>query len=107
MKYVWIARNKSGQLCLYQNKPVRKDNYFIDENNIEGCLGDMPDDFLFWSEVTWKNSPRKLELKQNDNPKCNITPKFQVGQKITDGKETVIVSELLDDGTLVAYAENI
>ena len=26
--------------------------------------------------------------------------KFKVGQKITDGKETVIVSELLDDGSI-------
>jgi len=63
MKYVWIARDKNGRLCLYQNEPVRKDNYFIDESTNEGCLSDMPDDFLFWSEVTWENSPRKLELK--------------------------------------------
>lgn len=33
-------------------------------------------------------------------PADNIEPKFKVGQKITDGKETVIVSELLDDGSI-------
>lgn len=37
-----------------------------------------------------------VEQKSTDN----IEPKFKVGQKITDGKETVIVSELLDDGSI-------
>lgn len=37
-----------------------------------------------------------VEQKSTDN----VEPKFKVGQKITDGKETVIVSELLDDGSI-------
>ena len=55
---LWLARDKSGYLLLFENTPIRKRNGFY---SLEGyyyvLLGDL------FPEVTWENSPQEVELK--------------------------------------------
>ena len=66
----------------------------IDEEKGEYHIRNMfiVNDLCFEDQDDWE----LVEQKSTDN----VEPKFKVGQKITDGKETVIVSELLDDGSI-------
>lgn len=56
----WIARDKDGLLFLYEDCPRREAERFmpcdIPVNYFEVDAGEFP-------EVTWKNSPKKVELK--------------------------------------------
>ena len=56
---MWVARDKSGDLYLYTNEPVRKENAFasrdiwedydqIDDNDVLCCDA---------TKITWENSP--------------------------------------------------
>lgn len=56
---LWIARDKSQELCLYTEEPVRYKGTFIPKEN-EDCILLFSDEF---PEVTWENSPKKVELK--------------------------------------------
>lgn len=55
---LWIARDKSGGLWLFKNKPIYtvfwKDTF---ENNI----GEL--DYRLFPEITFENSPQEVELK--------------------------------------------
>lgn len=55
---MWIARDKSGELYLYNNKPVREDETFSNTTSWLQWL--CPRTF---PEVTWENSPVEVELK--------------------------------------------
>ena len=79
---MWIARDdlkrsdftkktKAGDLYLFVNKPVLRSQYgmrfwAVDENEMEdlGCVQLDPEMF---PEVTFENSPVKVELKIKDN----------------------------------------
>ena len=56
--YEWIARDKDGELCIYETKPFRDE--VLEIFNTEVGKLDIFDkcfsDFLFKS-VTWENSP--------------------------------------------------
>lgn len=56
---LWIARDSDNELYIYNGKPTRKKEYFNSPS-----IGDYfrVDDNLF-PEVTWENSPQKVELK--------------------------------------------
>lgn len=57
---VWVARDKDGELWLYNNKPVKTDFAGIFHN---GPLGDgMPIDDRIYPEITYDNSPVKIKL---------------------------------------------
>ena len=56
---LWIARDKDGELYLYDAYPKKQSEFF-------GCkfgYSSMPLDGSLFPEVTWENSPRKVELK--------------------------------------------
>ena len=55
---LWIARDKDGYLFLFDEKPNRYEFWF------DSKLGDsynLKDDFF--PEVTFENSPKKVEIK--------------------------------------------
>ena len=54
---LWIARDKDGTLILWFNKPVKLGEEWY---NNDGCF--ILDSVQF-SEVTFENSPRQVELK--------------------------------------------
>lgn len=54
---LWLARNKSGTLVLWFNKPVKQDDSWY---NNDGFFILESDQFL---EVTFENSPMEVELK--------------------------------------------
>lgn len=57
---VWVARDKDGELWLYNNKPVKTDFAGIFHN---GAFGDgMPIDNRIYPEITYDNSPVKIKL---------------------------------------------
>ena len=60
MKALWIARDKSGSLWLYYDKPVKFENSFDAETGIEPRMWLNNEDF---PEVTWENSPQQVEFK--------------------------------------------
>lgn len=54
--YVWVARDKRGTLRLFDKRPVRL-KWFGEWLGGIGYLN--PEDF---PEITWENSPQKVEL---------------------------------------------
>lgn len=54
---LWIARDEDGLLYLYMKKPYLTTHYF----DTKYLIGEI-DKGLF-PEVTWKNSPKEVELK--------------------------------------------
>lgn len=64
-KTMWLARDKDGSICLYEQKPIKGDEYFMggkveDSDSFIVCESLNPSDF---PEVTWENSPIEVELK--------------------------------------------
>lgn len=66
---MWIARNKSGTLVLWFNKPVRQgeewysnDGFFILDSVQFPTFGEV----TLFSEVTWEDSPKKVKLVEED-----------------------------------------
>lgn len=54
---LWIARNKSGALVLWFNKPVKQgEGYYSND-------GFFVLDSAQFPEVTFENSPQEVELK--------------------------------------------
>lgn len=56
---LWIARNKCGELFFYVYKPVKSEYYF--KPDFFGYQKRI--DRSLFPEVTWENSPQKVELK--------------------------------------------
>lgn len=55
---VWIARDKDGRLCIYDHEPMRAKSVFALRN---GRYTTLPGSWF--KEVTWENSPVKVEIK--------------------------------------------
>lgn len=55
-RFKWIAREKNGELCIYEKKPFREDGkYFGTLSNLDvfnRCVSDV-----LFKNVTWENSP--------------------------------------------------
>lgn len=63
--YVWVARDKSGKLRLFNSRPFKWK--WFGEWGGERLANLNPEDF---PDVTWGNSPQRVELllrKCNDN----------------------------------------
>ena len=60
--YLWIARDIEGTLYVYKRKPVKHTVAFYPENPHDNDYFCLDNDTLF-PEVTWENSPKKIELK--------------------------------------------
>lgn len=59
---LWIARDLDGSLYLYTEKPCLVSNSYFDTRSIDGehmYLGD----YSRCTEITFENSPQKVELK--------------------------------------------
>lgn len=55
---LWIARDKSGFVLLFESKPIRKGNGFYSlEGHYYVLFGGL------FPEVTFENSPQEVELK--------------------------------------------
>lgn len=57
---LWIARDKDGSLDLYEGVPER--------NEVGGYFASLTDYYLpldddLFPEITWENSPNKVEIK--------------------------------------------
>lgn len=52
---IWIARDKDGELYLYESKPYRKGDRFADYFFIRLDKNSHP-------EITWENSPQQIEI---------------------------------------------
>lgn len=61
MKELWIARDKNGELYLYKVKPIRSEDVFYSpEYDFLDDYFRLPNDS--YPEITWFNSPKKLEI---------------------------------------------
>ena len=58
---LWIARDKDGTLDAYYNKPIRKRNHYHGER----APMYLPDECF--PSVTWKNSPKCITLKLEED----------------------------------------
>lgn len=63
MNSIWIARDKDGTLCAYNQKPYRIafDDIWLPENGNDWNYEVLNDDWF--PEVTWENSPIELAPK--------------------------------------------
>lgn len=52
---VWIARDKEGDLYLYESKPLKRKTTFADYFFIRIDSNSHP-------EITWENSPQQIEI---------------------------------------------
>lgn len=55
---IWLARDKCGLLCIYNEKPTRNEEIGI----FEGQALIQPDRNMYATEVTWNNSPIKATV---------------------------------------------
>lgn len=59
---LWIARDRNGELWIYDHKPIKKDEIFQSNFELEECrAAEIPEWIL--PEVTFENSPQQVELK--------------------------------------------
>lgn len=58
---IWIARDKNGLICLFNTKPIRHDDEFYANENLTASCFAL--DFDAFPEVTWENSPKRVEVK--------------------------------------------
>ena len=58
---LWLARDKSGYLLLFENIPIRKGNGFY---SLEGYYYVLHGELF--PEVTFENSPQRVELELPD-----------------------------------------
>lgn len=57
---MWIARNRNGELGIFEEKPIKTSFVWVSDNGVWDILSD---DSLF-QEVKWSDSePRELILK--------------------------------------------
>ena len=55
---LWLARDKSGFLLLFESTPIKKGNGFYSlEGHYYVLFGEL------FPEVTWENSPKKVKLE--------------------------------------------
>lgn len=59
---VWIARDKNGELYLYKSKPWRCKEDTNGHFDCDEIL--LPMDSDMYPEITWENSPKEFELKE-------------------------------------------
>lgn len=62
---LWIARDKSGHIALYKEKPYMRYDFFTNSclwyyDNTSGDYMLLPNDCL--PEVTFENSPQEVEI---------------------------------------------
>jgi hypothetical protein len=62
---LWIARDKTGWLGLYKEKPVWRESSNGIEDWNDGCFMSYLDSNTF-DDVKFENSPQKVELKLVD-----------------------------------------
>ena len=59
METLWIARDKSGLLYVYENRPIQRTSVFASR----GYEGHININKKMFPEVTWENSPKQIEVK--------------------------------------------
>jgi hypothetical protein len=58
-KVIWIARDKSGMLLAFRNKPKRSgENWLSSDRKYYGTIP-----VWFASGLTWENEPVRVEMK--------------------------------------------
>jgi DNA-directed RNA polymerase subunit RPC12/RpoP len=55
-RFKWIARDKDGELCIYERKPFREDGEYFGTLGSLDVFNKCVSDVLF-KNVTWENSP--------------------------------------------------
>lgn len=61
---MWLVRNPSGVLILYQNKPTRaKDGWF--DGGLHFVIGDFPIEHVpsFAEQLQWKDAPLQIKFE--------------------------------------------
>lgn len=56
---LWIARDKDGSLYLYSKKPIKDERMFVTHG---GTLDVLQLDKNSHPEITWENSPQRIEI---------------------------------------------
>lgn len=57
---LWIARDKTGELWVFKEKPLLDIYYWYDPSSREGSMAEL--DKNLFPEVTFENSPQQVEL---------------------------------------------
>lgn len=57
---LWIARDKQGRLNLFDGKPIKSGDCFIEETGLDNIMS-LP--ISIFPEIIFENSPQQVELK--------------------------------------------
>lgn len=59
----YAARDKNGEICFYDDKPIKVGDYFDTATpDIGGMYTVDDEDFRFLEEITWEMSPVKVKI---------------------------------------------
>lgn len=94
---LWVARDLSGMLFAYFNKPIRYTVYTVwkewDSNKVSLCIDDS-----FFPELKWEDEPLEVELRPAIT---DIDAKAQeYADKVTDNEE---IRELIINAFKAGY----
>lgn len=60
---VWIARDKDGEISIYNNKPWKRENEPYHNGEFDSDDYYINIDKELYPEITWENSPKEFKLK--------------------------------------------
>lgn len=84
---MWIARDKNGELYLYNEKPFRREkDFFLDIAGFDFC--EVPKEYL--PSVTWENSPQRVILE--------LAPEEPVTKKVGENIRPILDQKIADCG---------
>ena len=63
---LWIARNEDGSLWMFDDKPIKIENFWVVNHESEKYTKPKPPKPLYdwyFQEITFENSPQQVEIK--------------------------------------------
>ena len=65
-KAYWVARDKSGLLCVFNCKPIRHANVYI-RSGMDSRYNVIKSEYeMLFKHVTWENSPIRIDIEKED-----------------------------------------
>lgn len=107
--YKWIARDKDGYLCIYDERPFRDEVVFGTKVGKVDTFNKCVSDVLF-KNITWKNSPiqyrdsKLLTLKEREYLKFVFRPfasRIVYVQKLSNCNGEYIRVHIYDDASML------
>lgn len=64
---MWVARDKAGNLCLFNECPERIFDVWMQRESIEVCIGEIHP--ALFPDLRWEDEPIEVELVRKEEKK--------------------------------------